>query len=29
VHLENSIAVDIKRVLFDQENKGTRWMPWR
>src|SRR5438105_2586827 len=28
VHLENSIAAH-KRVLFDQENKSTRWMPWR
>ena len=27
-HLENSIAAT-KRVLSDQENKGTRWMPWR
>src|SRR5215212_11731773 len=26
-HLENSIVA--KRVLFDQENKSTRWMPWR
>ena len=28
VHLENSI-VGIASVLYDQENKGTRWMPWR
>jgi hypothetical protein len=28
VHLENSIAA-VKRVLSNQENKGTRWMPWR
>src|ERR671932_943527 len=28
VHLENSIAAHT-RVLSDQENKGTRWMPWR
>ena len=27
-HLENSIAA-VKRVLSSQENKGTRWMPWR
>ena len=27
-HLENSIAA-VKRVLSNQENKGTRWMPWR
>jgi hypothetical protein len=27
-HLENSIATST-RVLSDQENKGTRWMPWR
>jgi len=28
VHLENSIATT-QRVLTDQENKSTRWMPWR
>src|SRR6476659_2261530 len=27
-HLENSIATST-HVLFDQENKSTRWMPWR
>src|SRR5260221_12761737 len=27
-HLENSIATST-RVLSDQENKSTRWMPWR
>jgi hypothetical protein len=28
VHLENSIVAKAS-VLYDQENKGTRWMPWR
>ena len=27
-HLENSIAA-LHGVLSDQENKSTRWMPWR
>jgi hypothetical protein len=28
VHLENSIVAKAS-VLYDQETKGTRWMPWR
>jgi hypothetical protein len=28
VHLENSIVAKAS-VLYDQEIKGTRWMPWR
>ena len=28
VHLENSIATSKYRSSSDQENKGTRWMPW-